>query len=215
MLLGLSGRAASEVTGYQTHKVVERKFAAVAAAHRGTSIDGGVFPGTALRNFQMLAVFGSVLIARATIGEVRALPKQCASRVNGSTINWPFSGQEGLFPPEPLDDPAMFALLLTCKDKEVRGRFHEIALGVIEPDHSGFIFYEFADSFISSYRSDGSDETSVEDKPTPRLRGRFRLHFATSKLRSMVASTPPCPTTRRTVRPHNPARICPTMRRVG
>jgi hypothetical protein len=149
--VGLEGGSATQLTGYEAHKVFERKLRGIAIAHGGGSQDGGFFPDTTLRNFQVLAQHGCVLIARATIFEVRALPSACTSRRNGSSLNWPYSRQEGLFPRERSDDPTIFALLLTCRDKELRGKYHEVAIGVIEPDYSGFIFYEDVDSFIAGY----------------------------------------------------------------
>jgi hypothetical protein len=168
--IGLIGRSATEVTGYETHKVMERKLASIAAAYGGTSREGGFFPQTELRNFQMLADFGSVLIARASIVEVRALPPRCTTRTNGSELNFPYSHQDDLFRPPMSDEPPMFALLLTCRDKEVRGKYHEVAIAVIEPDYSGFIFYEDVDTFIAGYTKgseSADDPTSETDTAAP------------------------------------------------
>lgn len=165
-LVGLDGRAATELTGYQTHKVFEKKLIRLASSRGSGAIDGGFFPGTTLRCYQGLGMFGSVLIARASIFESRALPPQCATRINGSTINWPYSRQGELLGRDPGDDLKMFALLLTCRDKEVRGKFYEVAIGAIEPDYAGFIFYENVESFIAGYDEvapepvDGSGSTA-------------------------------------------------------
>lgn len=174
-LVGLTGRAATALTGYQTHKVMEKRLAALALAYGGLSLDGGLFPGTTLRGFQVLAKFGGVLIARASIVESRALPTRCATRINGSTINWPFSGQRGLFPQDPGADPQMFALLVTCRDKEVRGKFHELAIALIEPDYSGYILYEDADSFIAGYDAGEGHASTTGTPPMPPSSGSFNI----------------------------------------
>jgi hypothetical protein len=166
--VGLEGGSATQLTGYEAHKVFERKLRRIAAISGGDSQDGGLFPGTELRNFQVLARFGSVLLARASIFEVRALPSACTTRKNGSSLNSPFSHQEELFSLERGDDPTMFALLLTCRDKEVRGRYHEVAIGLVEPDYSGFIFYEVADSFIAGYGTSGASGETSKDEMTAR-----------------------------------------------
>ena len=166
--LGLQGSAATQLVGYETHKVMESKLKRVADAYNGASQDGGCFPGTELRCHQMLATWGPILIARASIREARALPTSCATRKNGSSLNWPYSKQTEMGFRHPADDPPMFAMILTCRDIEVRGKFHEIAIAAMEADCSGFIFYESADTFIAGYgapdaMSDGSSGTS----PTP------------------------------------------------
>lgn len=176
--VGLEGGSATQLTGYEAHKVFERKLPRIAITSGGESQDGGLFPGTELRNFQMLARFGSVLLARASIFEIRALPSACTTRRNGSRLNSAFSHQEELFSREWGDDPTMFALLLTCRDKEARGRYHEVAVGAVEPDYSGFIFYEDADSFIAGYGALGAggytSEPGTAARGTPKLDIKLR-----------------------------------------
>ena len=171
LFLGLQGGAAAQLTGYEAHKVMELRLAAIARSYGGAPFDGGLFPRTSLRNFQMMADFDGVLIVRASIVEVWALPTRSTTRVNGSTLNWPYSKQTELYPREHSVDPPMLALLLTCRDKEVRGRYHEVAIAAMEPDHGGFIFYENVDSFIAGYESHDSGDATPDKIPTSRPQG--------------------------------------------
>jgi hypothetical protein len=60
---------------------------------------------------------------------------------------------------------------LTCRDRHDVGKFHEVAVAVIESDFSGFAFYEEIDSFIAGYgeghASAEKDKAPAPDGPAP------------------------------------------------
>lgn len=164
----LVGKARARVVGYASHEITEQRLAEVIQLHEGRVIEGQAFPGTKLRNYQVLGVYGRVLIGKASIVEAGALPTRNLTRSNGAKFNRSFSKKAdipGLFVPPP-DGGFLYVTFLTCRDRYDMGKFHEIAVTVIESDFSGFAFYEEIDAFIASY-GEGSGDALTPSAPAP------------------------------------------------
>ncbi len=97
-------------------------------------IEGATFPGTELRNYQVLGTYDRVLVGKASIVEVGTLPTRNMTRGNGARFNKHFSAQPeltGLHAPVK-DDGFLYVTILTCRDRHDMEKFHEIAVAVIE-----------------------------------------------------------------------------------
>ncbi|WP_314964137.1 hypothetical protein, partial [Bradyrhizobium cosmicum] len=57
----------------------------------------------------------------------------------------------------------IFAALLVARDRERAGKIEEIAVGVIESNYEGFLYYETLDSFLAG---EGDVDPNVQP-PTP------------------------------------------------
>jgi hypothetical protein len=151
--LGLIGAPAARIAGLSMHEVVTQRFASLVTLHGGVVINGECFPGTVLRNYQLLGRYGRLVLGKASIARPRALPKGNFTRRNGATLNRPYSLQPDMFASrlDITDQTSIYALMLTCADRKSLMRLHEIAIAVIEPDSSGFILYEDVDAFLANY----------------------------------------------------------------
>jgi hypothetical protein len=169
--VGLNGSRAARVIGYAAHELTEHRLAALADRFGGLVINGSHFPGTELRSYQVVAHYGRVLLGRATIADRRELPTRNITRSNGASLNRPFTLKPELpgLLPAPAVDSVLYALLLTCRDRRDASKLFEVAIGIIENDFSGFIFYQEIDQFIAGYEDHESkpvrSAAKVETQP--------------------------------------------------
>lgn len=151
--MGLAGKSANRIAGMAAHELMELRLCELTEAAGGLVLEGGCFPGTTLRSYQSLCRYGRVLIGKASISEIGALPNPNMTRANGAKLNVPYGSQtylEGLEPQAPTED-VVYMLLLTCRDRNDVKSLAEVAIGVLEPDCSGFVMYQKVDRFLGSY----------------------------------------------------------------
>jgi hypothetical protein len=59
--------------------------------------------------------------------------------------------------PTATEEELVHLLLLTCRDRNDVTRLIDVAVGVIEPDFSEYIFYESVDRFCEGYDESGGE----------------------------------------------------------
>lgn len=161
---GLRGKGALRVAGYAAHEAYEQLFRDNVPLHGGLVADD-LLPGSEVVVHQAVAVYGSVFIARATVGRSRDLPTVNATRRNAARLNAAFDLQGRLdFDPPPAEQ--CFVLLLTRRDPVDIGAYEGIDLAVLMSDFAGFSLYEDADAFLSGYGE--AQAESVAPDPLPR-----------------------------------------------
>lgn len=151
--MGLAGRAALRIAGFSAYEIQTKMLPELTLLQGGIVIEGENFPGTELRSFQPICRYGRVLFGKASIPDPGELPTQNVTRGNGAKVNVRHGTAEflpGLAPPAPTED-VIYALLLTCRDRNDPAKYLHVAIAVLEPDFSGFIFYESLDGFIAGY----------------------------------------------------------------
>jgi len=166
--MGLAGRSASRIAGFGAYELQNIHLPALTIAHGGTVIDGENFPGTELRTYQPISQFGRTLIGKASIPDPGELPTQNLTRANGAKVNVKYATTGYLFgcePAAPTED-VIYVLLLTCRDRHDPEAYAEVAIAALEPDFSGYIFYELLDAFVAGY-ADGSAESTGDVPATP------------------------------------------------
>lgn len=163
---GLTPVRARAIEGQARFRISEQGFEEVCAEHGGHLLEGGVIPKTDLRVHQPFMRFEhegqGVILALASMPESGMLPAKNKSRLAGVTVNYELSLRldfDGKGPK--IGD--IFVTLLVARDRERAGKIEEIAVGVIESNYEGFLYYETVDSFLSG---DGDVEPDAP-APTP------------------------------------------------
>jgi hypothetical protein len=162
LYMGLTGKSANRITGMATYELMEKRLYELTESVGGFPLEAGCFPGTTLRNYQTLGRHGRVLIGRASMSEIGALPSANLTRTHGAMLNSSYGTQpylDGLAPAS--TEELLYVLLLTCRDSRSVKDLAEVAIGVLEPDFSGFIMYETIDRFLGGYGA-------IPDPATPR-----------------------------------------------
>ena len=164
--MGLTGKAAARTVGYATHEITEDRLIQMGVVQGGIVIQGSCFPGTQLRNYQVLVEYGSIVVGKATIAEVGELPTKNLTRANGVTLNRSYAEQlelpsfsQAVEARVDSSDVPMYVTILTCRDRNNLSGLHEVAVAVIDASFESFIFYDEIDSFIAGYDA-ASDEGS-------------------------------------------------------
>ncbi|QJE73420.1 hypothetical protein HHL28_10250 [Aerophototrophica crusticola] len=166
--IGLKGSGLARITGLSAYEMMLLNLPETIENNGGITILGEYFPGTSLRNYQVLGKFGQVVIGCASIGDARTLPTANMTRANGALLNKPYSKQLALptFEDEFEESEAIYVLILTCRDRKDVLKLHEVAIAVIEPDFSDFILYEEMDSFIAGYAVEAIEPALTETSIT-------------------------------------------------
>jgi len=173
--MGLAGRFALQIAGFGAYAIQNKRLPDLTLLQGGHVIEGQNFPGTELRSYQPICRYGRVLVGKASIQDPGELPSQNITRANGATVNVKH-GSTACFPgfgPKPPVEDVIYALLLTCRDRNDPERYTHVAIAVLEPDFSGFIFYESLDTFIAGYGDAGEENSgntgAVAAGPLPGL----------------------------------------------
>lgn len=151
--MGLAGRQALRIAGFGAYEIQTKLLPELTLLQGGFVIEDDNFPGTELRSFQPICRYGRVLFGKASIPDPGELPTRNVTRSNGAKVNVPHGTAAflpGLEPPAPTKD-VVYVLLLTCRDRNDPARYQHVAIAALEPDFSGFIFYEPLDQFIAGY----------------------------------------------------------------
>lgn len=151
--MGLAGRAALRIAGFGAYEIQTKLLPELTQLQGGVVIEGENFPGTDLRSFQPICRYGRVMFGKASIPDPGELPTQNVTRGNGAKVNVRHGTAEflpGLAPPAPTED-VVYVLLLTCRDCNDPEKYQHVAIAALEPDFSGYIFYESLDGFIAGY----------------------------------------------------------------
>jgi hypothetical protein len=163
---GLTPLRARGLEGQARFRSCEQGFEEVCALHGGHLLEGGVIPRTDLKIHQPFMRFEhegqGVILALASMPAMGALPVKNKSRLAGVSINYELSLRldfDGTGPK--VGD--MFAVLLVARDRERAGKIEEIAVGVIESNYEGFLYYESLDVFLAG---EGDVDADVPP-PTP------------------------------------------------
>lgn len=152
----LSGRSARGLEGQARFRLMEKGFQDVCERHGGLRLDGDVIPGTDLRYYQPFMRFGGdapgVLLGLASMPARTELPVKNQSRSAGVTLNYRLTPRldlgDGSASPKPGD---IFVLLLFARDPAHAGQVEEVAIGVIDAEYAGYLFYESLEAFLAGY----------------------------------------------------------------
>lgn len=166
----LKGRSARGLEGQARFRLMEKGFQDACEARGGLPLEGDVIPGSDLRYYQPFMRFGGdapgVLLGLASMPAHRELPTKNRSRLAGVTLNY------RLTPRLDLDDDGrsakpgdIFVLLLFARDPSRSGRLEEVAIGVIDSEYQGFLFFETVETLMAAYASSSSEEDSAQDGP--------------------------------------------------
>lgn len=178
--MGLEGRSALRIAGFGAYEIQTKRFPELTLLQGGIVIEGENFPGTELRSFQPISRYGRVLFGKASIPDPGGLPTQNVTRGNGAKVNVRHGTAEflpGLAPPAPTED-VVYVLLLTCRDRNDPAKYQHVAIAALEPDFSGFIFYQTLDAFIAGY---GEEEASTAGAGAPAAPARAPLGLELKK----------------------------------
>jgi hypothetical protein len=151
--MGLAGRQALRIAGFSAYELQAKLLPELTLGQGGVVIEDDNFPGTELRSFQPICRYGRVLFGKASIPDAGELPTRNVTRSNGAKVNVLLGSATflpGLEPAAPTED-VVYVLLLTCRDRNDLARYQHVAIAALEPDFSGFIFYESLDHFIAGY----------------------------------------------------------------
>lgn len=163
---GLTRKRAREAEGQARFRMCEQGFEDVCALQGGHLLEGSVIPMTDLKIYQPFMRFEQeshgVILALATMPETGSLPVKNKSRLAGVTINYDLSLRLDLDGTGPKVGD-IFAVLLVSRDRERAGKIEEIALGVIESNYEGFLYYEPLDGFLA----DTVEVEPDDDRPAP------------------------------------------------
>ena len=155
---GLDRKRARELEGQARFRMMEQGFEEVCTLHGGHLLEGGVVPATDFKVFQPFMRFevqgGGVIFGLAAMPDRQLIPGKNKSRLAGVTLNYHLSPRLDLDGRGPrIGD--VFVLLLVSRDKTKAGLLNEIAIGVVNAEYSGFLFYEALEQFLS-----GRDDVS-------------------------------------------------------
>ncbi|WP_156918186.1 hypothetical protein [Bradyrhizobium sp. Cp5.3] len=163
---GLTPLRARGLEGQARFRSCEQGFEDVCSLHGGHLLEGGVMPKTDLRIHQPFMRFEhegqGIILALASMPATGALPAKNKSRLAGVSVNYELSLRldfDGTGPK--IGD--IFVALLVARDRDRAGKIEEIAVGVIESNYEGFLYYEPLNSFLA-----GEDGVAPDvPPPTP------------------------------------------------
>jgi hypothetical protein len=163
----LSGRGARALEGQARFRLMEKGFQVVCEQHGAVALEGGVIPNTDLRFFQPFMRFGGseagVVLGFASMPARHEMPVKNQSRAAGVSLNYHLTPRLDLDDqgPKPGD---IFVLFLVARDPGRAGKIEEVAVGVIDAEYAGYLFYEPVETFVAGYATP-TEVTDADARP--------------------------------------------------
>lgn len=152
--------------GQMRFRMMEERFEDICRLYGGVPLISGIIPNTDLKIFQPFMRFEiegrGIIFGLAAMPEPATLPTKNKSRKAAVSLNYHLEPRFAFDKASPqIGD--IFVSLLVARDRERAGHIEEIAIGIINSKHDGFVFYEPLEQFLRDYDVDTPDPVS----PTP------------------------------------------------
>jgi hypothetical protein len=149
--------------GQMRFRMMEERFEEICRLHGGFPLESGIIPNTDLKIFQPFMRFEvdgrGIIFGLAAMPEPAALPTKNKSRKAAVSLNYHLEPRFAFDKASPqIGD--IFVSLLVARDRERAGHIEEIAIGIINSKHDGFVFYEPLEHFLRDYGSGETDPVS-------------------------------------------------------
>ncbi len=163
----LKGKSARGAEGQLRFRMLEEGFQRICESYGGRLVENCLVDGADMRFHQPFMRFGGekagMILGLASMPTKTEMPNKNKSREAGVSLNYHVSPRLELdgSDPKPGD---VFVLFLAARNPGAPGEIAEIAIGVIDSDYSGYVFYEPIETFMARYAQPAETESKPETK---------------------------------------------------